>query len=380
MRPTYDVVVVGLGIMGTSALHHLSESGVSVLGVDAHGPAHRRGSSHGQTRIFRRAYWEGDQYLALLNRSYIGWRSLEESCGEQVVLNTGGLFVGPSASPVVRGSMDTAERANIPHELLTSGEMRSRFPAFAPAPDEVGVYEPDASLLFAERALLGYLGLASERGAHVMYGQTVQHLSPEHGGAIRVVGAGWEVSAGAVVLTAGGWIPALLPGELDDWLAPMRIPVYELDMAQTAPHPYDPRSFPVFLYETNHGVVYGLPAWRSGGGIRIGFHDRQLTPRVMSEPSLAPTEAERLELWNVARGLLPGLRSSGSASTCVYTMSRDGSFLIGRSESLEGVTYASACSGHGFKFAPAIGEALAQIVLEGESAVDLSTFNASRFG
>lgn len=379
VRPTYDVVVVGLGITGSSALHHLSRPGLSVLGIDTRGPVHRRGSSHGQTRIFRRAYWEGDQYGPLLDRSLEGWRDLETACGEQVVVQTGGLFVGPVDSPVVRGSLETARLAGIAHELLSSDEIRTRFPAFNPGADEVGVYEPDASMLFAERARLGYLGLATEMGAHIFHGQAVRHVrSQAGGGAVSVVGDGWEVSAGAVVLTAGGWLPELLPGELDDWLTPMRIPVYELAVAESVRSHHEPKSFPVFLHETGQGLVYGLPAWQSGGGVRVGFHDRQLTPLAMDEPNRPPSEAERLELWTAARRLLPGLQSHGYASACVYTMSSDESFLIGRSEQLEGVTYASACSGHGFKFAPAIGEALAQIVLKGESEVDLTPFSARR--
>lgn len=378
IRPTYDVVVIGLGVMGASALHHLSQRGARVLGIEARGPIHTLGSSHGQTRIFRRAYWEGEQYVPLLNRSLQGWRELDDTSHDPIVLRTGGLFIGPPESKLVHGSRETAVRCGIDHEYLDTAEISRRFPAFHVRADAVAVYEPDAMMLFADRALLTYLSRATAAGAQLAYGRAVRSLKPGTGG-VTVYGDDWQVNCGTVVLTVGGWMSAFLPGELGALLTPMRIPVYELDVAETAERDHLPGRFPVFLFEDAEGaLVYGLPKWRSDGGLKIGFHNRQMSPLDVDGERVPPSKAERLQLWRVVKTLLPGVRNMGRGVSCVYTMSIDESFLIGRSKELEGVVYASACSGHGFKFAPGIGEVLAELALDGRSTLDISAFSVNR--
>ncbi|WP_158675653.1 N-methyl-L-tryptophan oxidase [Nocardia stercoris] len=378
--PTYDVVVVGLGIMGASALYHLARTGLKVLGVEAHGPLNVLGSSHGQSRIFRRAYWEGEQYLPLLERSYAGWMELDGATHDTIAVRTGGLFVGSPDSKLVQGSRDTAVRGGIDHEYLDAGEITARFPAFRVADDAVAIYEPDALMLFADHARLNYLSRAGAAGAEIVYGRTVRALEPASGGALTVRGAGWEVGCGTVVLAVGGWIGRFLPGEIAPLVTPMRIPVYEFDVAESVERDHLPGRFPVFLYEhTDGALVYGLPKWQMvDGGLKLGFHNRQLSPMDIDSGRRPPADAERLELWQTIRPLLPGVRSTGRGTSCVYTMSRDESFLIGRSRELPGVVYASACSGHGFKFAPGIGEVLAQLATEGRSTVDISAFGPER--
>lgn len=380
IRPTYDVVVVGLGIMGASALSHLSRRGIRVLGVEAHGPLHELGSSHGQSRIFRRAYWEGERYVPLLDRSYLGWMELDEAAQDTIALKVGGLFVGSPESKLVHGSRETATRCGVDHEYLDAAEISGRFPAFRPRDDAVAVYEPDALMLFADRALLNYLSRAAACGAHIVHGQAVRSLVPGGGGTVTVGGDGWEVSCGAVVLAVGAWIGGFLPREIAPLITPMRIPVYEFDVAEPRERDHLPGRFPVFLFEDSTGaLVYGLPKWRAvGGGLRLGFHNRQLSPMDIRGDRRPPADAERLELWRTIRTILPGVRSTGHGASCVYTMSRDESFLIGRSRELPGVAYVSACSGHGFKFAPGIGEVMAQLAVDGRSAVDISAFDPER--
>ncbi|MEU0544249.1 N-methyl-L-tryptophan oxidase [Nocardia sp. NPDC005978] len=380
VRPTYDVVVIGLGIMGASALHHLSRRGVRVLGVEAHGPLHALGSSHGQSRIFRRAYWEGEQYVPLLERSYAGWLELDAAAHDTIAVRTGGLFVGSPESALVQGSRATAVRSGIDHEYLDAAAITERFPAFHVRPDAVGVYEPDALMLFADHARLTYLSRAAAAGAHLAYGQTVRSVRTGSGGALTISGDDWEVSCGAVVLSVGAWIGRFLPGEIAPLVTPMRIPVYEFDVEEARERDHCTGRFPAFLYEDDAGaLVYGLPKWRvDEGGLKLGFHNRQLSPLDIESDRRPPAERERLELWRTINPVLPGVRSTGRGISCVYTMSRDESFLIGRSREVEGVVYASACSGHGFKFAPGIGEVLAELALDGRSAVDVSDFRPER--
>lgn len=379
IRPTYDAVVIGLGIMGASALYHLGQRKARVLGIEARGPLHSLGSSHGQTRIFRRAYWEGDQYVPLLDRSLSGWRELDAATHDTLALRTGGLFVGPPDSTLVQGSRETATRCGIEHEYLTAEDIARRHPAFHVPDDAVAVYEPDAMMLFADHARLTYLSRATAAGAHLAYGQAVRSLEHGDGGTVTVHGDGWQVSCGAVVLAAGPWIGALLPAEVGALISPMRVLVYEFDVGAEAELDHRPGRFPVFLFEDTAGsLVYGLPKWRyPDGGLKIGFHNRQLSPLDLDGDPVPPSRAERLEVWRTIRALLPGVRSTGRGVPCVYTMSPDESFLIGRSRELQGVVYASACSGHGFKFAPGIGEVLTELALDGRSTLDISSFSAA---
>jgi len=379
-RNTYDVVVIGLGIMGAATLFHLARLGVKALGVEARGPVHRDGSSHGDTRIFRRAYWEGDQYVPMLNRSYASWLDLANTSSEPIALRTGGLFIGTAPSSLVQGSLGTARRCGIDHEVLHGSEIARRFPAFNVVEDMQAVYEPDALMLFADNARLAYVSLAVDAGAEVSYGSQVKLLeqSPT---SIRVAGDAWQVSCAAAVLTVGAWIGNFLATEIGSLVTPMRIPVYRFDLDPKAAHDHLVGRLPVFMIEDAHGnLMYGLPKWREvKGGLKIGFHNRQLSATAPDAPRRPPDDAERLELWQTIKSLLPGVRSTGEGVACVYTVSRDGSFLIRRSRDLPGVVYASACSGHGFKFAPAIGEALADLSVGRQPLLDLTAFDPCRF-
>ncbi|MGL5867430.1 MAG: N-methyl-L-tryptophan oxidase [Dermatophilaceae bacterium] len=377
-RGTYDVVVIGLGIMGSATVAHLAERGVRVLGVDAGPPVHGQGSSHGQTRIFRRAYWEGETFLPLLERAYVGWRDLDDDplADGRVILAGGGLFVGSTSSRLVRGARETAAARGIRHEYLDAAEIRAAFPAFHAAEDQVGVFEPDALMLAAQTGRLAFLSRAVHAGAQLAYGRRVTSLS-DHDSSVTVHEGAGAISCASAVVTSGSWAGLLLPHDLSGLLRPMRIPVFELDVDPHRVADCQPGRLPVFLLETADGsLIYGLPPSRAGGGVKVGFHNRQLSPMDPGAPRTPATDAERHEVWAAVRRLLPGLRSTGTGTACVYTMSPNDGFLIGMSRAVRHVSYASVCSGHGFKFAPAVGEALAELALDGHTSVDLSPFES----
>ncbi len=375
----YDVVVIGLGIMGASALYHLSRQGIRVLGLDSLGPVHHRGSSHGQTRIFRKAYWEGESFVPFLNRSHTGWLELHDRSHDPIMLPTGGLFIGQPNSRLIRGSRDTAQQCGIDHEYLLGQEISQRFPAFNVTDENVGLYEPGAFMIFAEQARLAYLSAAVEHSAHISYGNSVRGITASSGNTVRIETDGSPISTGAAVLTVGAWVGQFLTEELGPRVTPMRVPVFELDVDEPAAE-FFPGQLPVFLYEQpDDALIYGLPKWRtSDGGLRVGFHNRQLQPLDPSADRTAPAAAELHALWAGINPLLPAVRNSGRATACIYTVSADEGFYIGRSQALPGVAYASACSGHGFKFAPAIGQALCDLALDGHSTADLTPFSLDR--
>jgi sarcosine oxidase len=380
-RSPSDAVVIGLGIMGAAALFHLARLGLKVVGIDARGPSHVEGSSHGDTRIFRRAYWEGEHYVPLLNRAFDGWLALNEATDQEVCHRTGGLFLGSPKSALVRKSLKTARNCGIEHEALDATEIRARFPAFQIGDDVEGVFEPSALMLFAERARLAFLRQAVAAGATIAYGEPVTAISRKGRESLAVEGRGWSIHCGKAVVTAGAWLPRLLPSDVGAILRPQRIPIFWFDPVPGSAANFAVDRFPLFLLETADGsLVYGLPKWRDvRGGVKIGFHNKQLSDVDLDQPRPPARREEADELWQAFNLTLPGLVREARGTSCIYTMTPDENFIIDRSAEIEDVVFASACSGHGFKFAPAIGEALAQIAANGHSAVDLAAFSLGRF-
>lgn len=377
----YDAVVIGLGIMGSATLFHLAKSGLKVLGIEARGPTHVSGSSHGDTRIFRRAYWEGAHYVPLLNRAMDGWLALNEMAAGEVCHRTGGLFLGPPSSSLVSRSLLTARECGIDHEALDAAEIRSRFPAFDPGDGMVGVFEPDALMLFADNGRLAFIQAAVEAGASVLYGEEIATLRRSGPDSLVLSGDGFSVHCARAVVTAGPWLPRLLPEDLSAVLQPRRIPIFWFDPLPGDASQFVVDRFPLFLLETPDGsLIYGLPKWRDvNSGVKIGFHNKQLSEIDLDLRREPPTKEERDTLWMAFNPTLPGIGRRATGKSCVYTMTPDEDFVIGRSDFIEGVVYASACSGHGFKFAPSIGEALAQLAMEGRSDLDLESFSITRF-
>lgn len=380
-RSRYDAVVAGLGIMGAATIYHLARAGLSVLGIEAGGPSHIRGSSHGDTRIFRRAYWEGEHYVPLLNRSYDGWMELNEFANQEVCYRTGGLFLGAPGSALVKKSLQTARRCRIEHEPLDADAIRARFPAFAIDDGVEAVFEPSALMLFAENARLAFLRSATEAGATLVYGVRVASITSSGHDSVAVAGDGWQLHCARAIATAGPWLGRLLQAELGAILRPQRIPIYWFDPVAESAKDFAVDRFPLFLLETPDGeLIYGLPKWRDVcGGVKIGFHNRQLSDVDLDAPPRAVRPVEREALWHQIRSTFPGLRPDGRGISCIYTMSPDESFILDRSKLVDGLIFASACSGHGFKFAPAIGEALAEIAIHGASTTDIGAFSLARF-
>src|SRR5258708_3525042 len=173
MPSNYDVIVAGLGAMGSAAAYHLAAAGQRVLGLDRFQPPHSIGSSHGLTRIIREAYFEHPLYVPLVRRAYQLWGDLEKQAGRQLLLQTGGLMIGPPSGVLVRGAKRSAVEHHLDHEVLSAAQLRRRFPCFEPTEDMVGVWEPRAGSLVPELAIQTHLELAAKYGAALRFNQTV---------------------------------------------------------------------------------------------------------------------------------------------------------------------------------------------------------------
>ena len=386
MPPTADVIVVGLGAMGSATLYQLARRGARVLGVDRFAPPHDRGSSHGESRITRQGIGEGEEYVPFVLRSHEIWRGLEADTGERLLLAVGGLVLGrPSLSArhhgkedFVRRTIRSADRYEISHEVLDAAEVQKRFPPFRLVGDELGYYEPGAGLLRPERCIAAQLARARAQGATVRTGETVVSITPA-GGEVRVVTDRASYTGGFAVVTAGAWAPALLGGAFATLLK-----VHRQVLCWFAPDEasaFAPGRFPIFIWMHGAGesdYLYGIPIVSEG--VKLATEQFAET----ADPDRVEREVSGAEVAGVyashVRGRLAGVTDRClRAETCLYTRTPDSGFVIDRHPAWERVIVASPCSGHGFKHSAAIGEAIAEVVTTGASRLDLAPFSLARF-
>ena len=372
----FDVAIVGLGAAGSATAWQLATRGVRVIGLDRFTPPHPFGSSHGYGRIIREAYAEGPAYVPLVQHAFTLWDELETLTSTRLRIVTGGLTIGAPGSALVAGARDSARRYHIPITEWDGAEATRRVPGLSIPAEYEAVWEPRAGVVFPERGVQAMLSEASRHGAQLLFDTTVTGWRRD-GAVIRVATAARDISADRVLLSAGAWTSELSP--------PLAVP---LTVERAIQFWFTPPSgsvtfgsdrFPVFVIDTvTDGVLYGLPD--HGHGVKVAHHHGG---EVTSAASVRRTVSndERRAIMDVARRWLPALGSAISeASVCLYTNTPDQHFLIDRHPADAAVLIASPCSGHGFKFAPAMGELLADLLLDRPTRVDATPFHASRFG
>ncbi|WP_369140956.1 N-methyl-L-tryptophan oxidase [Modestobacter versicolor] len=374
----YDVIVVGLGGMGSAAAAHLAARGQRVLGLERFGPAHDRGSSHGGSRITRQSYFEDPAYVPLLLRSYELWHELAADSGADVITLTGGVFLGRPDSLTVAGSLLAAREWGLPHELLDAGEVRRRFPTLSPAEDEVGVYETAAGFVRPEVTVAAHLALAEKRGAELHYDEPVTEWSETADGGVRVRTAAGEYTAGQLVICPGAWAPELLA----DLGVPFTVERQVMYWFQPSDGvgPYAADRHPIYIHEAADGTqIYGFPAIDGpDGGAKVAFFRRGIP----CSPDTIDREVHPEEIAAMTdhvRTVLPTLPGRYlTAATCMYTTTPDQHFVIARHPEHAAVTVACGFSGHGFKFVPVVGEVLADLATTGTTEHPIALFDPRR--
>lgn len=374
MTTPFDVAIVGLGAMGSAAAYHLARRGQRVVGIDRFSPPHAMGSSHGKSRMIREAYFEDPRYVPLVQRAYTLWDELGQLAESPVFRQTGGLMVGPEQGTLVQGTLRSANEHRLPHEVLSSGTLRSRYPAFAPLEGMVAVLEHRAGILFPEVILRTHLQLAELHGATLRRGEAVQGIDrTAQGIAIRT--AGGTIVARQVVVAAGAWTAPLL-ASLRLPLAVERQCIHWFDAARH-PERFAPEHMPVSIWELDDGTLFYTKP-NLGDGVKIGMHHggaivtAETIDREVTEADTAPIRALLERFVPDANGPLR------DRAVCIYTNTPDAHFIVDRHPELDEVLVMSPCSGHGFKFASVLGEVAADLVTHGESAFDLSPFRLSR--
>jgi sarcosine oxidase len=382
MSPPIDVAVVGLGGVGAAALYHAARLGVGAVGFDQYEPPHDEGSSHGESRIFRVAYFEDDRYVPLARRSLELWRQLEVESESELLQQTGGLDGGPEEGRLFTGALAACERHGLEHEVLDAAAMRARFPALRVREGEAFVLQPDAGVLDPEGGITAHLQQARALGAQIRTGSTLERWSIGRDGIELRFADGSLSVCRSLILSSGRWSAPLLavgpePIALTaPQLAVERQVVGWLDPAD--PTPFSHERLPVFNREGPDGHYYGVPALR-GRGPKIGrfghLHER-VAPEAPRQ-GITRSDVELLQGW--ADSQLRGAGAVGETSECWFTHSADGHFVVDR---IPGLPVAIACglSGHGYKFVPALGEALAHLSLSRDPPVDLTHLRWNRPG
>lgn len=373
----FDVAIVGLGAMGSAALYHLAARGKRVIGLERATPGHDGGSSHGESRIIRMAYFEHPSYVPLLRRAYENWRALERATGANLLTITGILESGIPGATVVEGARRAAVEHGLPHEMLSAGQVAKWFPAFAVPDHWETLFEADGGFLRPELAIGTHIAAAKSQGAQTRAHAEVISIEPIAGGVHLKLTNGTVIEAGAAIVSAGAWIGELFP-ELQAHLTLTRQVLAWFEPAQ--PALVTPERFPVFLLESEDEIIYGFPDL-AGTGVKVASH---LPGRVLLRPGDASQDGGMADVAPVSAMLsryIPGAAGPvRRLKTCIYTHAPDEDFILDRHAFYPQIVLASPCSGHGFKFASVIGEILADLTTIGETPHDISRFRLDRLG
>ncbi|MDZ4658871.1 MAG: N-methyl-L-tryptophan oxidase [Bythopirellula sp.] len=365
----YEVIVLGTGGVGSAALLHAAAAGARTIGLDRFIAPHNRGSSHGQTRIIRQAYFEHPEYVPLLLESYRLWSELAEQAQKQLYFETGVLQLGPPEGVVVPGVLRAASEHRLNVEQLSAQEIETRWPALRVPAGLLGVLEPRAGYLLVEECVASHLAAAQAAGAEIE--APCEVLGWEAGMPIRVRTTNGTITTEKLIITAGAWADLLL-ADLKLKLEVRRKSVFWYAAKQAF------NKVPCYLYELPQGVFYGFP--EIGGRVKVAEHSggERVENPLQYNREIDAYDAERIMgflgecLPNVVDGL-------AEHQTCLYTMSPDEHFVLDFHPQDKNIVFAAGLSGHGFKFAPVLGKALAEMALNGGTDLAVGFLGLSRF-
>ena len=370
----YEVIVVGVGGMGSATVYQLAKAGKRVLGLEQFSIPHAQGSSHGVSRIIRLAYHEGSAYIPLLRRAYTLWRELERVTGEQLLHITGSVDAAPEGGEVFQGAYRSCLEHGLSHEVLSSAELSTRFPGFQLPPETAALFQPEGGFLLSERCITAQVRAAQTLGAEVHTREAVLGWDVFADG-VKVRTDRDTYEAASLVITAGAWAAQLLP-ELGQAAVPER---QVLGWFQpSAPDLFTPARFPVFILQVPEGDYYGFPVY-GVPGFKIGRHHHLKEPTSADEVDRRIYPRDEAVLRAAVNRYFPQANGPAMAlKTCLYTNSPDEHFLLGVHPEYPQVSFAAGFSGHGFKFCSVVGEIMAELAVKGETRHDIRLFNPRR--
>ncbi len=370
----FDVIVIGTGGVGSAALYDLARQGVKVLGIDRFPPAHDKGSSHGETRIIRKSYFEHPNYVPLLNSAYSLWDEISEQSNHQLINRNGLLYLGNPNGAVLQGVSSSAKQHKLEIEHLTAADAAKRFPGFTASGKHVAVFEPEAGYLLVEECIRTYLQKAVALGAQHRFGESVLNWTANDRNVTVETDKG-RYHADKLIITGGCWAGSLLT-ELGIPLQIVRkhlhwhtinTPVYRLD-----------KGCPCFFIEAGEGYFYGFPDI-AGSGLKVAEHTggTYITDPLVDDRQ--PDASDSQNIRTFIQNHLPGVsRTRQRHSVCFYTSTPDAHFVVDRHPEHDSVVFAAGLSGHGFKFAAVLGRILTELTLHGATQFDIDFLSAGR--
>lgn len=370
----YNAIVVGVGGMGSATVFHLARRGKRVLGLERFDIPHDVGSSHGYTRIIRLAYYEDPSYVMLLRRAYELWRDLERLVGEQLLHITGSIDAGPPDSWVFKGSWQSCIEHELPHEVLTSTELTERFPGYRLPHDTMAVLQPEGGFLTPERCIISHVMAAQDLGAEVHGREQVLEWKPINDG-VRVVTDRDAYEADRLVFTAGAWNDHLL-----DFLRGITLPERQVLawFQPERPELFTAERFPVFNLLVDEGRFYGFPV-HGVPGFKIGKYHHLEEAGDADVIDREPHPYDEEVLRDCTERYFPdAVGPTMSLAACMFTNTPDNHFIIDLHPDYPQVSFAAACSGHGFKFASVIGEIMADLAERGMTRHNIELFHLGR--
>jgi sarcosine oxidase len=377
MSQVYDVIVIGVGGMGSATCYQLAKRGQRVLGLERFDIPHSMGSSHGDTRMLRLAYFEGQAYVPLVLRAHQLWQEIGKLAGEHLLHMTGTLDIsGPDEEDIIGKAEQACRTYDLPYELLDSEAIMARYPGFKLEAKHKGLFQPDGGFVASEKAILAHTALAIDAGAEIRPRERVLGWEPTQSGGVKVKTERGTYEAGSLVLSTGPWIGEFAPGVI-----PFTQPYRQVFgwFRPRSPDLFKMGSFPSFTLKIDEGHYYGFPLWNNPG-LKIGgpHHGREkCDPETLIREN-RPSDEEGLRVC-LSRYIPEALGAALSVRVCIYTMTPDEDFIIDRMPGMPQVVVASPCSGHGFKFASVFGEVLADLAMDRTPAFNLEPFALSRF-
>lgn len=372
----YDVIVIGAGSMGMAAGYFLSKSGKKTLLLDSFEPPHNRGSHHGDTRIIRHAYAEGEDYVPLVLKAQELWTDLEKSTGKKLFHQTGVLSVGLEGDQAIQNIITSAKKYNLPLETMSAEEINHRWPGISVSSNYIGCFEPASGVLKSELCIEAYQEMAEAQGASILTNQKVTGIEMIDDGVKITIQSGTFYSS-ALVISAGAWSGTLLK-ELG-----LHLPINPVRKTFAWFHAdeelYQEKSFPAFAFDTKQGLFYGFPSI-NGSGLKVGRHDGGQTIHPGEAiAGFGEVENDLADLEQFLKLNMHGNQQFKEGKTCMYSLTPDENFVIDLHPRYSNVAIAAGFSGHGFKFSSVVGQILAELIESGKSELNIKPFSIKRF-
>ena len=373
---SYDVIVLGVGGMGSATVFELARRGRRVLGLEQFSLGHDQGSSHGHTRIIRQAYYEHPDYVPLVQRAYARWYDLEQRVGRHLLTECNCLSIGLPNSELIEGVRRSAAEHRLPIEALSAAELRERFPMFVFDDRFAGVLERSAGFLYVDDCVRAHVEAARNAGATILDNEPVRAWQATPGG-VTVQTDRARYSAARLVVTAGPWATRLLA----DWGTGLRV-MRQVVLWFEPLHPAAFRRdvFPIYIADAAHGHFYGLPML-DGYGVKVAQH---YGAAELDGPEQLDRNTSAADETNVRRFLGEHLPDADGPcrrrSVCLYTLTPDRHFILDVHPEYPNVAVAAGFSGHGFKFASVVGEIMADLVESGHTSQPIGLFRLQRLG